>query len=41
MSDLTDYRAPEAARVLKKYATVQDYASRIHDRYFPDYERWE
>ena len=33
--------APESQRLVKSLSTVLDYARRIHDRYFPDYELWE
>lgn len=32
------YSAPESQKVVKSFPTILDYARRIHDRYFPDYE---
>ncbi len=34
-------RGPESQKVVKSFPAVVDYAQRIHDRYFPDYARWE
>jgi len=34
-------RSPETKKILKSFPAVEDYARRIHDRYFPDYECWE
>ena len=33
--------APETQKLVKSLPAVMDYATRIHDRYFPDYELWE
>ncbi|KAE8446324.1 hypothetical protein EG329_012071 [Mollisiaceae sp. DMI_Dod_QoI] len=33
--------APNSQRLVKSFPTIQDYARRIHDQYFPDYDRWE
>ncbi|KAI2624284.1 hypothetical protein GGR54DRAFT_638163 [Hypoxylon sp. NC1633] len=32
--------APDSQKVVKSYPVLLDYAGRIHDRYFPDYEKW-
>lgn len=32
---------PESQRLVKGFPVVVEYAGRIHDRYFPDYEKWE
>lgn len=34
-------RAPDSQKVVKGLPTVVEYAERIHDRYFPDYKRWD
>ncbi|KAH1380128.1 hypothetical protein KXX10_007965 [Aspergillus fumigatus] len=34
-------RAPATREIIKGYPAVVDYARRIHDKYFPDYELWE
>ena len=40
--DLADLvRAPDSNEAVRSFPAVLDYASRIHDRYFPDYERWD
>ena len=31
---------PESQKLVKTFPTVLEYARRIHDRLFPDYERW-
>ncbi|KAI5861902.1 hypothetical protein GGS23DRAFT_611026 [Durotheca rogersii] len=31
---------PDSQEVVKSFPVLLDYASRIHDRYFPDYEKW-
>ncbi|GME51029.1 Glutathione s-transferase [Neofusicoccum parvum] len=33
--------APESQKVVRSFPVVLEYAQRIHDRYFPDYQRWE
>ncbi|KAK0735376.1 hypothetical protein B0T21DRAFT_289712 [Apiosordaria backusii] len=33
--------APETGRLVRSYPVVVDYARRIHDRYFGDYDLWE
>ncbi|KAH8666853.1 hypothetical protein BX600DRAFT_511745 [Xylariales sp. PMI_506] len=33
--------APDSQKVVRQFPTVLDYANRIQDRYFPDYEKWE
>lgn len=32
--------SPHSQRVVKNFPAVQDYARRIHDQYFPDYQAW-
>ncbi|KAK2764345.1 hypothetical protein FQN54_009038 [Arachnomyces sp. PD_36] len=32
---------PDSRRVVQGFPVVVEYASRIHDVYFPDYEKWE
>lgn len=32
--------APESQEVVKGFPVILEYASRIHDAYFPDYEKW-
>jgi hypothetical protein len=32
--------SPESSAFLKGLPAVMDYATRIHERYFPDYEKW-
>ncbi|KAI1142101.1 hypothetical protein F5Y05DRAFT_214295 [Hypoxylon sp. FL0543] len=32
---------PDSQKEVKSHAVILDYASRIHDRYFPDYEKWD
>ncbi|RDW74954.1 hypothetical protein BP6252_06096 [Coleophoma cylindrospora] len=31
---------PDSQAVVKGFPTILEYASRIHDEYFPDYEKW-
>ena len=40
---LTDpcYSTPASAKLVRSLPAVMDYANRIHDRYFPDYQKWE
>ncbi|KAF7551112.1 hypothetical protein G7Z17_g5230 [Cylindrodendrum hubeiense] len=33
--------APTTAKIVRSYPVVIDYAERIHQKYFPDYEKWE
>jgi hypothetical protein len=33
--------APASKEIIKGYPALVDYARRIHDKYFPDYELWE
>ncbi|KAF4344381.1 glutathione S-transferase [Fusarium beomiforme] len=40
-SSLICEACPTSAAVIRKHSSVMDYAERIHERYFPDYERWE
>ena len=35
------YRAPETQKILRSFPTIMDYADKIHQHYFPDYEHWE
>ncbi|OAX80030.1 hypothetical protein ACJ72_05643 [Emergomyces africanus] len=32
---------PDSKKLVKKFPVILDYARRIHDAYFPDYEKWE
>ncbi|KAJ9220445.1 hypothetical protein C8Q69DRAFT_65575 [Paecilomyces variotii] len=32
---------PESQQLVKQFPAILDYAGRIHDRYFPDYAKWE
>ncbi|KAI1412222.1 hypothetical protein F5Y13DRAFT_180291 [Hypoxylon sp. FL1857] len=32
--------APDSQKTIRGFPVLLDYASRIHDRYFPDYEKW-
>ncbi|KAI0828429.1 hypothetical protein F5Y06DRAFT_283176 [Hypoxylon sp. FL0890] len=32
---------PDSQKVVRSFPVILDYASRIHDRYFPDYEKWD
>jgi hypothetical protein len=34
-------RGPTSREIVKGYPALVDYARRIHDKYFPDYELWE
>ncbi|EAW12281.1 glutathione S-transferase family protein [Aspergillus clavatus NRRL 1] len=33
--------APESRAVVAEFPVVMEYAERIHDRFFPDYEKWD
>lgn len=33
--------SPESKEVVRSLPAVMDYATRIHERYFPDYEKWD
>ncbi|KAJ5089206.1 hypothetical protein N7532_007890 [Penicillium argentinense] len=33
--------APDSKEIVKGYPAIVEYARRIHDKYFPDYEIWE
>lgn len=35
------YRAPETRRIIRGLPTVMDYADKIHQQFFPDYEHWD
>lgn len=35
------FRGPEAARTVRRHPVLVDYATRIHNEYFSDYEKWE
>ncbi|KAI2627777.1 hypothetical protein GGR54DRAFT_636899 [Hypoxylon sp. NC1633] len=37
---LVCHAAPETQSTVRSHPVLLDYASRIHDRYFPDYEKW-
>lgn len=42
MHAFTDgYRCPDSQKVVRGFPVVVEYATRIQERYFPDYERWE
>ena len=34
-------RAPDTEQVVRSFPAVMEYAKRIHDRYYSDYERWQ
>ena len=34
------YRGPDSQKVVRDFPVVVEYARRIHERYFPDYEIW-
>lgn len=38
---LTTCRAPDTERIVRGFPIVVEYAKRIHDQYFSDYERWQ
>ncbi|KAI1765478.1 hypothetical protein GGR53DRAFT_261512 [Hypoxylon sp. FL1150] len=40
VSTLIATASPDSQNVIKSFPVIPDYASRIHDRYFPDYEKW-
>ncbi|GAB7359462.1 hypothetical protein MBLNU230_g6109t1 [Neophaeotheca triangularis] len=40
VSSLVAESGPATAEIVRGLPSVLDYASRIHERYFPDYERW-
>lgn len=33
--------SPESMVFVRGLDAVMDYANRVHERYFPDYEKWE
>jgi hypothetical protein len=33
--------APESKEFVLRLPAVMDYVTRIHEKYFPDYEKWE
>ncbi|KAK3357896.1 hypothetical protein B0T25DRAFT_451861 [Lasiosphaeria hispida] len=33
--------APEMQKMVREFPTIMEYAGRIHDAYFPDYDHWE
>lgn len=33
-------RAPDSQKVVRGFPVLLEYADRIHDKYFPDYEKW-
>lgn len=39
-ADHLQYRAPDSKKVIKSYPVLYEYADRIHEKYFPDYEKW-
>ena len=34
-------RGPDTARIIRSYPVIMEYARKIHDKYFTDYERWD
>jgi hypothetical protein len=34
------FSSPESRLLVKSLDAVTDYANRIHEKYFPDYEKW-
>lgn len=32
---------PDSQKLVKQFPVILDYARRIHEVYFPDYEKWE
>ncbi|KAL2162930.1 hypothetical protein VTH06DRAFT_6766 [Thermothelomyces fergusii] len=40
VASLSCKQAPATKEIIRSFPVVVDYASRIHDRYFNDYERW-
>lgn len=38
---LTICSSPESRQFVRGLDAVTDYASRIHEKHFPDYEKWE
>lgn len=40
VSVLISTAAPDSQRVVQEFPVILDYAGRIQDRYFPDYEKW-
>ncbi|KAK2789708.1 hypothetical protein FQN53_001464 [Emmonsiellopsis sp. PD_33] len=41
VSVLVSTAAPDSQEVVKGFPVILDYARRIHDVYFPDYEKWQ
>ncbi|KGO41748.1 Uncharacterized protein PEX1_086600 [Penicillium expansum] len=41
VSGLVCEAAPETKQILHSYPALVEYARRIHDKYFPDYQLWE
>ncbi|KIX05751.1 uncharacterized protein Z518_03723 [Rhinocladiella mackenziei CBS 650.93] len=39
-SVLVSESAPESKKLVKSFPNVVEYAERIHDRFFPDYQKW-
>jgi hypothetical protein len=40
VSVLTSTAGPDSQKVVKGFPVILDYAQRIQDKYFPDYENW-
>ena len=38
---IRELRGPESTKLVRKFPMILDYAGRIHDKYFPDYGKWE
>ncbi|KAJ5323473.1 hypothetical protein N7476_002073 [Penicillium atrosanguineum] len=41
VSNLISAAGPDSTATIKSYPVLVDYARRVHDQYFPDYELWE
>ncbi|RYP74930.1 hypothetical protein DL771_002714 [Monosporascus sp. 5C6A] len=39
-ADCVLFGSPDSQKVIRGFPILLDYAGRIHDRYFPDYEKW-
>ena len=38
---LNDTSGPDSQKIVRRHPGVMDYATRIHNVYFPDYEKWQ
>lgn len=34
-------RAPETQKIIRSFPSIMEYADKIHNHYFPNYEHWE